>query len=225
MSIATEARHPLEGVEDAPELPAGHFESLAQQAHAARLGMWVFLASEVLLFGAAIALFVGYHVHFPGAFREAVEHNTKVLGTVNTGVLLTSSTLVAAAVHALRAGRRRASALLIAGTIGFALLFLVIKTFEYAQHFREGIYPGGVGRFFIAHPAPGMAEFWTLYYGMTGLHALHVIVGAGVLAVLFAGVLRHRITPATAYRLEVGAIYWHLVDVIWIFLWPLFYLA
>lgn len=202
-----------------------HFESLAQQAHAARLGMWVFLASEVLLFGAAFTVFVAYQVRFPGAFHQAIEHNTKILGTLNTAVLLTSSTLVAGAVHALRGGSRRAAMALVAGTIGLAFVFLGIKFFEYARHFDEGIYPGGVGRFFTEHDSRGIAEFWTLYYGMTALHAIHVTVGAGVLAVLLLGIFHDRITPATAYRLEVGAIYWHLVDVIWIFLWPLFYLA
>jgi cytochrome c oxidase subunit III len=205
--------------------PASHFESLEQQAHAARLGMWVFLASEVLLFGAAFTLFVGYQVHFPDAFRHAIEHNTKVLGTVNTGVLLTSSTLVAGGVHALRGGHRRAAGGLVAGTIALAFVFLAIKAFEYREHFHHGIYPGGAGHFFLEHGERGMAEFWTLYYAMTGLHALHVTIGAVVLGVLLLRVLRGHIVSANAYRLEVGAIYWHLIDVIWIFLWPLFYLA
>ncbi len=210
--------------DDAPEV-ADHFESLEQQAQAARLGMWVFLATEVLLFGAAFALFVSYQVHFPDAFRQSIEHNAKVLGTVNTGVLLTSSTLVAGAVHALRAGSRRSSSWLLAGTIGLAFVFLGIKATEYGRHFAEGIYPGGAGHFFVEHHVRGMAEFWTLYYLMTGLHAVHVTVGIGVLGVLLVEVLRGRIGKRSAHKLEIGAIYWHLVDVIWIFLWPLFYLA
>jgi cytochrome c oxidase subunit III len=210
---------------EGPLEPAMHFASIEQQAHASRLGMWVFLASEVLLFGAAFTLFVGYQVHYPDAFRHAIEHNTKVLGTVNTGVLLASSTLVAAGVHALRAGSRKSAAGLVTGTIVLAGVFLVIKAIEYGLHFHEGIYPGGVGRFFLEHSEHGMPEFWTLYYFMTGLHALHVTIGGVVLAVLLRAVLRGHIGQANAYRLEVGAIYWHLVDVIWIFLWPLFYLA
>lgn len=220
----TAAHVELPEAKAAPE-PLGHFEDLEKQAHASRLGMWVFLASEIMLFGAAFTLFVGYQVHFPHAFHEAIAHNTKILGTINTGVLLTSSTLVAAAVHALRAGKPKAALGLVAGTIGLALVFLVIKGTEYALHFREGIYPGGYGRFFEEHGARGMAEFWTLYYGMTGLHALHVTIGGAVLAVLFVQVFRGHLVPANAHRLEIGAIYWHLVDVIWIFLWPLFYLA
>ena len=220
---AAPAQGPVETEEEV--IVAAHFESLEQQAHAARLGMWVFLATEVLLFGAAFTVFIAYQVHFPDAFREAIEHNTKVLGTVNTGVLLTSSTLVAGAVHALRAGRRRSAALLVTATIALAFVFLLIKGIEYATHFHEGIYPGGVGRFFVEHTARGMAEFWTLYYLTTGLHALHVTIGAAVLGVLLFGVVRGRIGTATAHKLEIGAIYWHLVDVIWIFLWPLLYLA
>jgi cytochrome c oxidase subunit III len=199
---------------------ADHFDSLEQQAHAARLGMWIFLASEVLLFGAAIALFVAYQVEFPDAFHHAIQHNAKVLGSINTAVLLTSSTLVATAVHALRAGRNRAASGLLGGTLALALVFLSIKGVEYRRHFAEGIYPRPSGA-----ASAGTAEFWTLYYGMTGLHALHVIIGMGVLGALLSGVLRRTLGPANAYRLEVGAIYWHLVDVIWIFLWPLFYLA
>jgi cytochrome c oxidase subunit 3 len=204
---------------------AGHFESIEQQAHAARLGMWVFLASEILLFGAVIALFASYQVHYPDAFRQAVHHNTKVLGSINTGVLLTSSTAVACSVHALRLGRRKLAALLVSGTMALGLVFLAIKLHEYGRHFDEGIYPGGVGSFFAEHHARGLAEFWTLYFGMTGLHALHVTVGLTVLGALLFGIVRGTLTAASSYRLEIGAIYWHLVDVIWIFLWPLFYLA
>jgi cytochrome c oxidase subunit 3 len=205
--------------------PEEHFETLEQQAHAARLGMWVFLASEVLLFGAIIALFSSYQVHHADAFREGVHHNTKLLGTINTGVLLTSSTAVACSVHALRAGKRRLAGLLVAVTMGLGAVFLVIKLTEYAKHFDEGIYPGGAGSFFQTHHARGLAEFWTLYFGMTGLHAIHVTVGLTVLGVMLVGLMRGTLVTARAHRLELGAIYWHLVDIIWIFLWPLFYLA
>ncbi|HVJ89878.1 MAG TPA: cytochrome c oxidase subunit 3 [Labilithrix sp.] len=211
--------------ERAEHAPAAHFESLERQAYAARLGMWVFLASEVLLFGAAITLFTAYQMQFPEAFHAAIEHNTKVLGTINTGVLLVSSTLVAAAVQTLREGKPKATMFLVAGTIALAFVFLAIKIFEYSKHFEEGIFPGGAGRFFVEHDAHGLPVFWTLYYGMTGLHAIHVTIGAGVLSVLMFGIWRGSTTARTAHHLEVGAIYWHLVDVIWIFLWPLFYLA
>jgi cytochrome c oxidase subunit 3 len=202
-----------------------HFESLSQQAHAARLGMWVFLASEVLLFAALFALYASYRMHYVAGFREAVRANTKLLGSINTGVLLASSTIVACGVHALRAGRRRLAAWLVLATMSLGVVFLVIKLTEYGAHFREGIYPGGVGTYFTEHTVRGLPEFWTLYFGMTGLHAVHVTVGITVLGVMLVGILRGGVSPSHAYRLELGAIYWHLVDLVWIFLWPLFYIA
>ena len=202
-----------------------HFESLAQQAHAARFGMWIFLASEVLLFGALFALFASYRVHYPAAFREAVAHNTKILGSINTGVLLVSSTLVACSVHVLRASRVRLAAGLVATTMTLGVVFLAIKLTEWLEHFREGIYPGGAGRYFESHPTAGFSQFWTLYFGMTGLHAIHVIIGLTVLGTMLVSLLRGRLTAVHSHRLEISALYWHLVDLVWIFLWPLFYLA
>lgn len=209
----------------AREHVAEHFEDLEQQAHAARLGMWIFLASEALLFAALFALYVSYRMEHPPSFGEGVEHNTHVLGSINTGVLLLSSYLVALGLHALRRGRRFESVLFVCGTIVLGFVFLAIKITEYAEHFDEGIYPGGVGRFFAEHHQDqGMMQFWNLYFGMTGLHAVHVTAGMTVLGVLAFKVARGQITEAAPHRLELGAIYWHLVDVIWIFLWPLFYL-
>jgi cytochrome c oxidase subunit 3 len=214
-----EADHDLD--EDLHE----HFEDLPTQAHAARLGLWVFLASEVLLFGALFALFISYRAHYGATFHVAVLHNTKVLGSLNTGVLLTSSLLVAYGVHALRAGRTKLAGALTVGTICLGGVFLAIKLTEYGKHFEDGIYPGGVGSFFVVHRGAGMAEFWTMYYAMTGLHAIHVTVGLLVLGALLIAMWRGGVTPRTAHRLELGATYWHLVDLVWIFLWPLFYLA
>lgn len=221
--MTTAAQHePVAVAHEAPHLE--HFEDLEKQAHASRLGMWIFLATEVLLFGGAFALFASYQVHFPEAFRLSVHHNAKILGTLNTGVLLVSSIFVAAAVHALRGGRSRLATWLIAATMTLGLVFLGIKSVEYRAHFAEGIFPGGVGSFFHEN-ARGFAEFWTLYYGMTALHAIHVTIGIGVLGVLLLGIVRGTLTKLNSHRLDIGAIYWHLVDVIWIFLWPLFYLA
>jgi cytochrome c oxidase subunit 3 len=205
--------------------PAEQFESLAQQSHAAKLGLGVFLSSEALLFAGLFTLFASYQTHYPEAFRLAIHHNTKILGSINTGVLLTSSALVASAVHLLRRGRRALAAALACGTVVLGLAFLAIKLTEYGIHFHEGIYPGGVGSFFADHPEQGMSAFWTLYYVMTGLHAAHVTVGLGVLVAMIVGVLRGAVAPPRSYPLDLAAMYWHLVDVVWIFLWPLFYLA
>ncbi len=204
---------------------ADHFQDLTRQAHAARLGMWVFLASEVLFFAGLFALYATYRVEHPVGFGEGVLHNTLALGTTNTAVLLVSSYTIALAVHELRRGKTRAATALTAATLLLGLCFLVIKGLEYAEHFREGIYPGGVGAFFRMHRESGIEMFFTLYFCMTGLHALHVIAGMCVLGFLLRQVVRGRIGPARSYPLAVGAVYWHLVDAVWIFLWPLFYLV
>ncbi len=207
------------------EQPADHFEDLARQAHAARLGMWVFLSSEVLFFAGLFALYATYRVEHPTGFGEGVEHNTLAWGSTNTAVLLVSSYTIALAVHQLRRGKTRSAAALTAVTISLGLCFLAIKASEYLEHFREGIYPGGVGTFFQSHPDPGIGMFFTLYFCMTGLHALHVIVGMGVLAFMLWKILRGDIGPWASYPLAIGAVSWHLVDAVWIFLWPLFYLV
>ncbi|MGA7120682.1 MAG: cytochrome c oxidase subunit 3 [Polyangiaceae bacterium] len=203
----------------------GQFESMAQQAHAARLGMWIFLASEILLFAGLFALFVTYRTMHPGAFADGVRHNTKLLGSINTGVLLVSSYLVASSVHSVREGRLGHAKLLIMATIAMGGVFLVIKFTEYAEHFREGIYPGGKGEFFAKHAVEGLPTFWTLYFFMTGLHAIHVTVGMILLSSTFLGMHFEKISARAPQRVEIAAIYWHLVDTIWIFLWPLLYLA
>jgi cytochrome c oxidase subunit 3 len=199
-------------VTDARAEPREHFEDLAQQAHAARLGMWVFLASELLLFTTVFALYASTRAAHPAVFHAAVQENDKLLGSINTAVLLVSSTIVATGVSAMREGKARAAAGLVATTIALGAVFLGIKLVEWGHHLEAGL-------------GPRRAEFWSLYFGMTGLHAIHVIVGMGVLAAMLVGIARGTVRRETAHRLEIGAVYWHLVDVIWIFLWPLFYLS
>lgn len=212
-------RSPLERTADS------HFGSIEQQAHAARLGMWLFLASEMLLFAGLFALFVTYRTQYAGGFSEGVRHNTKVLGSINTGVLLTSSYLVATAVHSVRGGRFRTAQILVIATIALGGVFLAIKVAEYLHHFHEGIYPGGQGGFFLEHAEAGLPAFWTLYFCMTGLHAVHVTAGMVLLSTTLLGMRSGAITMGAPQRMEVAAIYWHLIDAIWIFLWPLLYLA
>lgn len=200
-------------------------DDAAREEHAAHLGLMVFLASEALLFAALFALYGAYRVTYPAAFAFGVAHSTHALGAINTAVLLTSSFTAAVAVHALRAGRRGRSLALLALTLLLGAGFLVIKGIEYAQHLGEGITPSGRGRFFTQHPAAGLPSFWTLYYFTTGLHAVHVLVGLMVLAVLGVSVARGSVTPARSYPLALGVTYWHLIDAVWIFVWPLYYLA
>lgn len=218
MAIRDTAPEPVE------QLLAEHFQDLEQQEHASHLGMWLFLTSEILLFGALFALYTAYRTDFSAAFAEASSHNDQVLGTVNTAVLITSSFTVAWAVHSIRHGKVAATAWSLAITIGLGLLFLVFKGIEYSHHFAEGILPGRMYHF-AELPEQGAQIFFTLYYLMTGLHALHVIMGLALISVLLVQTLRQRYSARRRTAIELGGLYWHLIDVIWIFLWPLMYLV
>jgi cytochrome c oxidase subunit 3 len=175
----------------------------------------------VLLFGALFALYGSYRAAWPFGFAAGVRENDALFGTTNTLLLIASSFLVALATQRLALGRPRTASRLVAACAAIGVLFLVIKSHEYAVHFSEGIFPGGRGAFFDHAPA-GSAIFFTLYFGMTGLHAVHVSVGIVVLGYCFVQLRRGRLAP---HALEVAALYWHLVDAIWIFLWPLYYLT
>jgi cytochrome c oxidase subunit 3 len=202
---------------------APQFEDLTRQRDAARLGMWAFLGSEALLFAGLFGLYATYRALYPEAFGDAVMHNDATIGTINTFILLTSSFTVALAVHEVRVARPRRAAFLLLATIVFAVAFFVFKMTEYADHFRRGIYPGSNYRY-AELPGYGAQVFFTLYFVSTGLHALHVTAGAAVLTWLMFGTFRGEFSPLYHTPLELGALYWHLVDVIWIFLWPCLYL-
>lgn len=194
------------------------------RAHAVHLGMWLFLGSETLLFAGLFGLYTAYRTAYPAEFAAAVAHNNATIGTANTLILIISSFFVAWSIHALRAGRRWISL----GSLGAAMLlgasFLVVKSFEYGHHLAEGIAPGP--RYEFAElPQDGARLFFTLYYAMTALHALHVIAGLAILSWLAIRVWRRRTTPEHHTELELGGLYWHLVDMVWIFLWPLLYLV
>jgi cytochrome c oxidase subunit 3 len=199
---------------------AAHFESLEQQAAATRLGTWVFLASEVLFFTALFALFFTYRVEYPEAFHAGARHTDRALGTLNTALLLLSSVFVAVGVELAESGRRRAAAASLAAAIPLGTAFLVLKIVEWCDHLGEGYAPG-------ASTAPldrGEQIFWTLYYAMTGLHAAHLTVGIAMWCVVASLVATGRLPRDRAYVVENVANYWHLVDAIWLFLWPMFYL-
>jgi cytochrome c oxidase subunit III len=208
-------------------LPAehSHFDSLERRADAGRFAMWVFLASEVLFFGGLFALYFSYRLAFPHAFAEGIQKNTLWPASVNTLVLLVSSFAVAVAVDHLRHGRERHALRFVLVTAALGAAFIGIKAYEYSVHFAHGVFPGGDPGVPNPVPASGSAVFHTLYFAMTGLHAIHVFVGIGMLAV-FAWLLRTaRLRALEYHRLEIGALYWHLVDIVWLFLWPLFYLT
>jgi cytochrome c oxidase subunit 3 len=203
---------------------AEQFEDLDKQTHAARLGMWLFLGSESLLFTALFALYASYRSLYPADFTAAVARDNVAIGTTNTLILLTSSLTVALAVHAARVDRLRLAGWLLVASAVCGLAFLGLKAVEYEQHFHEGIYPGAAYRF-TELPGFGARMFFTIYYSATGLHALHVIAGLVVLGILAYGCFRERYSSASHTPVELGGLYWHIVDIIWIFLWPMLYLG
>jgi cytochrome c oxidase subunit 3 len=200
------------------------YRDLPQEDSTRTFGMWVFLASELLLFAALFTLYAAYRTMFGADFEDAIRHNTLAYGTVNMYVLLVSSFAAALAVWGARRGRNRFVVAMLLTTIAFGLAFLVIKLFEYAVHVREGALPGP---FFHLRELPtwGANRFFTLYWVMTGVHALHVTAGLCVLGWLTFRARGRFYTPAHHVGLEMGTLYWHLVDIIWIFLWPLLYLT
>jgi cytochrome c oxidase subunit III len=199
------------------------YDSLERQHATAQLGMWVFLGSESLLFAGLFALYAAYRFAYPAEFHAASAHANLVIGTINTYILLTSSLTMALAIHATRQGNRRRTVALLGVTIAFGLAFDVLKLIEYAGHLAEGLAPGAYYAF-DALPAHGVVLYVTLYYLLTGLHALHVTGGVAVLIWLAVRAHRGDFTPHSHIALELGGLYWHLVDLVWIFLWPLLYL-
>jgi cytochrome c oxidase subunit III len=202
------------------------YDSLERQHATARLGMWVFLGSESLLFAGLLALYAAYRFMYPAEFHAAAAHANLAIGTVNTYVLLTSSLTMALAIEATRRGRRRRTVALLGATILLGLTFDVLKAVEYAEHLAEGMAPGayytsGTSGVLAPH---GVVLYVTLYYLLTGLHALHVTGGICVLVWLAVRAQRGAFTPENHIALELGGLYWHLVDLVWLFLWPLLYL-
>jgi cytochrome c oxidase subunit 3 len=202
---------------------AAHFEDLANEEHAGTFGMWVFLSSEVLFFAALFMLFAAYRAEYSADFSAAAHHAKVGIGTTNTFILLTSSLFVAISVAAVSQGRMRLVLWMQGLTILFAIAFLVLKGIEYGEHFEEGIYPGA-DYHFAAAPNHGSLLYFTLYFVMTGLHAIHVIVGIGLFGWLMRRTLRGVYSPAAHLGIDLVGLYWHFVDIVWIFLWPMFYL-
>jgi len=200
-----------------------HFADLDKQAHAARLGMWIFLGSEAMLFTGLFALYAGYRVMYPVDFAAAVAHDNLAIGTVNLFILLTASLAAALGLVALRAAALRRAAGLFLFTMASGVVFLFLKGVEYVQHFHEGIYPG-IHYHFAELPARGANVYFTLYFLSTGLHGLHLVAGIGLMLWIAVGCLRGVYGPANRTRVENSVLYWHVVDVFWMFLWPLFYL-
>ena len=204
--------------------PDEQYSTLERQGATLRFGMWIFLGSELLLFSGFFALYAAYRAMYGVAFERALHHNTLAYGTVNTYVLLTSSFTVALAVGAVRRGSVRLATALLATSALLGVAFLVIKGAEYGVHIEERALPGRWYHFAEA-PGAGGARFYTLYWITTGAHALHVTGGVGVLIRLAWGAWHGRYLPEHHPTFEMGTLYWHFVDVMWIFIWPIFYLS
>lgn len=188
---------------------------------ASKLGMWLFLFTELLLFGGLFLAYAVYRTLHPEAFHHAAMELNTIIGTINTVVLLTSSLTMVLSITVLQKNSRRLSALFIFLTIILAGVFMVNKYFEWSAKIHHGIYPNSPDMLTLPN---GEILFYGLYYVMTGLHGLHVLIGMVLLGVILAGVWRRSITSTDFIKLENSGLYWHLVDLIWIFLFPLFYL-
>jgi cytochrome c oxidase subunit 3 len=193
---------------------------LPQRRSASELGIWLFLATEVLFFGGLITSYAVNRVLYPEAFTIAARHTEVTLGTINTAILLTSSLAVALAVKAERSDPKLCGRLLLL-TIALGAGFLGVKAWEYYKDIEEGLVPGP-GFPLVPHETQ---LFWALYWLLTGVHTLHVIAGMSVLSVLYGLKRMNRIVAERSSAIEIGALYWHLVDVIWIFLYPMLYLV
>jgi cytochrome c oxidase subunit 3 len=203
---------------------AHHFDTLEQQAEATTLGMWVFLVTEVLFFGGLFMVYTVYRNWYPDAFAAASHSLDITLGTINTAVLITSSLTMALAVHAAQLGQRRLLMLLLLATMALGAVFLGIKGVEYYQKFVEHHVPGAGFNFEEPQFAVHAQIFFSLYFVMTGLHALHMIIGFGIMTFMLWWAWRGTITAEYYSPIEIAGLYWHFVDIVWIFLFPLLYL-
>lgn len=186
-----------------------------------KIGMWLFLLSEIILFGGLFLLYASYRYKNPSDFHLAAWELDRVLGTLNTLILITSSLFMAISIFFLKNGNRKLSVLFLFGTLFLGSLFLGVKGVEWSAKIDHGLYPNSPRLLERSH---GEVLFYGLYYSMTGLHGLHVLVGLGILFVMFILMIKGKINEHRFIPLENSGLYWHLVDILWIFLFPLFYL-
>jgi len=198
---------------------AGHM--IHRDDEGSRMGMWLFLFTEVILFGGLFAVYAVYRFMHPEDFHHASGELSLFFGAANTVILLTSSLTVAMSITAMQKGDKKKSLILLGLTLLFAIAFLVNKYFEYSAKIEHGLFPGTEHFYELPH---GEAQFFYLYFFMTGLHGLHILVGLIILSFMAVYIMRGTITQDNYTLLENGGLYWHLVDVIWIFLFPLLYL-
>ncbi len=196
---------------------------MEHQKDASTLGMWVFLMTEVLFFGGLFTAYVVYRIKYPEGWTVGSHELDVYLGAVNTAVLILSSLTMALAVHTARIGRRRMLVVFLVATLALGTAFLGIKAVEYGHKLHEGHFPGPAFHFDSPHEK-AIELFFSLYFAMTGMHALHMVVGAGLLVNLIRQSIRGRFGPGYYTPVDMIGLYWHFVDIVWIFLFPLLYL-
>jgi cytochrome c oxidase subunit 3 len=238
MSSTTAEGHEQEGHgghgHHGPSFLAHHFDTPAQQFESAKLGMWVFLVTEILMFGGLFAAYIFFQGVKPELFIEAHHHLNKIQGGTNTIFLLTSSLTIALAVRSSQLGKRSHATAHLVATLLFACGFLVIKYFEYSHKIHDGLLPGPA---FCNPQAVELAAdaacktmskdshvFFSLYFMMTGLHGIHVVIGMGLITWVLLRNLKGEFSSEFYTPIEIVGLYWHLVDLIWIYLFPLLYL-
>ncbi len=213
---------------DRPAVLAHQFDTLPQQRESQAVGMWIFLATEVLIFGAMFTGYASYRAKYSEAFEVASASLNVRIGAINTVVLLTSSLTMVLAVHAAQVGRRRTliRCLILTALLGTA--FMGFKAIEYYQDYRDQLVPNlafDPAEWSAQHVDPGHAQlFLMFYYIMTGLHAVHLTVGIGVIVVFIVLAWRNAFPPENYMPVELAGLYWHFIDIVWIFLLPLLYL-
>jgi cytochrome c oxidase subunit III len=201
-----------------------HFDSMAQQAEASTLGMWTFLVTEIMFFGGLFMAYLVYRHQSPMGFQEASHHLNIYWGAANTAILIVSSLTMALAVRAAQTSQPvRTQVTWLLWTMFFGAAFLGIKAIEYSDKFKDHIVPGPNFVWHGLYPKPA-EQFYSLYFAMTGLHALHMVIGLGIMAVITIMALRKTFDSEYYTPVEIAGLYWHFVDIVWIFLFPLLYL-
>ena len=186
-----------------------------------KIGMWFFLFTELLFFGGMFLLYSVYRYRFAEEFHTAARVENLIIGSINTAILLTSSFLIAISISAIKKGNKNLSALLQVITVLLGIVFLINKYFEWMAKISQGIYPKSP---VLLKYSNGEILFYSLYYVMTGIHGLHVLIGIFVISFMVVFTLRQNITRENFSKLENTGLYWHFVDIVWIYLFPLFYL-
>jgi cytochrome c oxidase subunit III len=201
-----------------------HFDNMEQQAEASTLGMWVFLVTEIMFFGGLFTAYLVYRHQSPMGFQEASHHLNIYWGAANTAILIISSLTMALAVRAAQTSQPpKVQVRWLLLTILLGTAFLGIKAIEYTDKFRDHIVPGPYFQWEGLYPKPA-EQFYSLYFAMTGLHALHMVIGIGIMSVITFLAWRKTFDNEYYTPVEVAGLYWHFVDIVWIYLFPLLYL-